>query len=71
MYQLQCADCPKICGGQTGRTFETRFQEHVRDIKNNEPNSKFAQHILDTTHEYGTMEIIMKPLHIGKKRPTT
>jgi hypothetical protein len=58
--QLQCADCPWKYVGQTGRTFKTRFKEHIRDIKNNRQNSKFAHHILDTTHEYETMEKSMK-----------
>jgi hypothetical protein len=34
--------------GQTGPAFKTRFKEHVRVMKNNGQNSKFAQHILDT-----------------------
>jgi hypothetical protein len=33
VYQLQCADCPLKYVGQTGRTFEVRFREHIRDIK--------------------------------------
>jgi hypothetical protein len=47
--------------------FQTRFKEHIRDIKNNGQNSKFAQHILDTRHDYRIMEETMKPLHIEKK----
>jgi hypothetical protein len=67
VYKLQCADCPRGYVGQTGRTFETRFKELVRDIRNNGQNSRFAQHILNTTHEYETMEKTMKILHIEKK----
>jgi predicted GIY-YIG superfamily endonuclease len=67
VYQLQCADCPKKYIGQTGRKFETRFKEHIRDIRNNGQNSRFAQHILDTGHEYETIEKTMKILHIEKK----
>jgi hypothetical protein len=66
---MQCADCLKKYIGQTGRIFQTRFKEHIRDIKNNGHNSKFAQHILDTIHDYGMMEETMKPLHIEKKGP--
>jgi hypothetical protein len=69
MYQLQFTECPIRYVGQTGRTFEIRYKEHIRDIKNNEPNSKYAQHILGTTHEYWTIQKIMKPLYIGKKGP--
>jgi hypothetical protein len=52
VYQLQSRDCPKKYIGQTGRTFKTRFKEHVRDIRNNGQNSKFAQHILDTGRKF-------------------
>jgi hypothetical protein len=38
----------------------------MRDIKNNEPNTKYAQHILDTITK---LQKIMKPLYIGKKGP--
>jgi hypothetical protein len=67
IYQLQCADCPLKYVGQTGRTFKIRFKEHIRGIKNNGQNSKFAQHIVDTTHAYRTIDQTMKILHIGKK----
>jgi len=41
-----------------------RFQEHIRYMSNN-PQSAFAQHILQNQHEYGQMSSIMtllKPL---------
>jgi hypothetical protein len=59
--------CPLKYVGQTGRTFKTRFKEHIRNIKNNGQNSKFAQHIVDTTHEYQTVDQTMKILHVAKK----
>jgi hypothetical protein len=67
VYQLQCTDCSKKYIGQTRRTFETRFKEHMRGIRNNGQNSKFDQHILDTRHEYETIEKTIKILHIKKK----
>jgi hypothetical protein len=66
---MECTECPKRYIGQTGRTFEIRYKEHIRDIKNNEPNSKYAQHIVDTTQEYGPIQKRMKPLYMGKKGP--
>jgi hypothetical protein len=66
IYQWQCGNCPQKYTGQTGRIFRIRFKEHVRDIRNNGQSSKFAQHILDTTHDYGTVENTMKILHIRK-----
>ena len=56
--------------GQTGRTFKVRSREHVRDIKNNGQSSKFAEHILDTTHEYSTTDKTLEVLYIGKKGRT-
>jgi hypothetical protein len=67
VYQLQCADCPLKYIGQNWLIFEIRFKEHIRDIKNNRQNSKFAQHIVDTTHEYRTIDQKMENLHIVKK----
>jgi hypothetical protein len=64
VYQLQCADCPLKYMGQTGRTFKIRFREHIIGIKNNGLNSIFAQHVLDTTHKYCTMDKTMKILYI-------
>ncbi|PNF38897.1 hypothetical protein B7P43_G08228 [Cryptotermes secundus] len=67
VYQLQCSDCPLKYIGQTGRTFKIRFKEHTCDINNNGQSSRFAQHVLDTTHEYSTIDKILEVLHIGKK----
>lgn len=54
--------------GQMGQTFETRFKEHARDIKNNGPYSKIGQHIIDSGHECDAMEKAMGTLHIEKKK---
>jgi hypothetical protein len=51
IYQLQCGECPLKYIGQTGRTFKARYREHINAIKaNKQQHSKFAQHILETTH---------------------
>jgi hypothetical protein len=42
-----------------------QYQEHVRYIRNN-PQSAYAQHILNNRHEYGTIEEIIKLI-----KPTT
>jgi hypothetical protein len=67
VYQMACQDCELKYIGQTGRTFRTRYKEHIRDIKINRQKSRFAQHILNTTHNYGTMEQTMTILHPKKK----
>ena len=41
--------------GQSGRPI-TRHKEHIRYIKNNNPASAYAIHILNNRHEYGTTE---------------
>jgi hypothetical protein len=49
--------------GQTSRNLKQRYQEeHIRYIRNNDPQSAFAQHILNNQHEYGTIKEIMKLL---------
>ena len=48
--------------GQTSRNLKQRYQEHVRYIRNSNPQSAFAQHTLSNQHEYGTVEEIMKLL---------
>jgi hypothetical protein len=67
IYQMTCKDCPLKYVGQTGRNFRTRYKEHIREIKMNSHKSKFAQHILDTSHNYVTIEETMNILHIEKK----
>jgi hypothetical protein len=36
--------------------FKTRCKEHIRDMKNNGQYSMFAQRIVETGHEYDTIE---------------
>jgi hypothetical protein len=67
VYLLQCTQCPQRYIGQTGRAFKTRYEDHIRDIKNIGQCSKFAQHIIEAGHEYDTIEKIMKILHTEEK----
>ena len=39
---LSCPDCKKKYTGQTGRYFYQRYSEHMRDFKNGESKSNFA-----------------------------
>jgi hypothetical protein len=43
VYKLKCGSCPGVYLGQTGRSFRTRFKEHMSDIKHNK--EKLASHI--------------------------
>jgi hypothetical protein len=60
-------DCPQYYIGQTGRTFNIRYKEHIRDIRNNNNNTGYAQHILNNKHEYGNIQDAMDILQITQK----
>ena len=50
----------------SSRSLNVRFQEHIRYIRNNNPQSAYAQHILQNQHEYIQMNSIitlLKPLN--------
>jgi hypothetical protein len=54
VYRMKCMDCPQKCVQQTGRTFYTRYKEHIQVIRNN-INSGYWNHILSTGHTYGNI----------------
>jgi hypothetical protein len=61
-------DCPLKYIGQTGRTFNTRYKDHIHDIRsNNSNNSGYSNHILNTGHAYGTMTDTMDVITTGRK----
>jgi hypothetical protein len=65
IYKLTCNTCKLAYIGQTSRSLKLRFQEHIRFIWQNNPQSAYAQHILQNRHEYGPIErlmTILKPL---------
>jgi hypothetical protein len=51
---MTCKTCNKVYIGQTSRKFNIRYREHIRYIKNNEPQSGYTQNFLHNIHEYGT-----------------
>jgi hypothetical protein len=53
--------------GQTGRSFRTRFQEHLRDFRYGNGKSSFTIHLLENGHDIGPMEDIMNTIHITDK----
>ncbi|KAI8425314.1 hypothetical protein MSG28_007086 [Choristoneura fumiferana] len=51
VYKLTCNDCSKVYVGQTGRSFNARFKEHVSAYRNEHPDkSNFAKHLLELNH---------------------
>jgi hypothetical protein len=60
-------DCPLKYVGQTGRTFNTRYKEQIHDIRSNNSNTGYSNHILNTEHTYGTVQDTMEIITLGKK----
>ena len=46
VYQLNCDNCPAVYIGETGRSIETRFKEHLRD----KTKSNFGRHLAYNNH---------------------
>jgi hypothetical protein len=62
IYQLRCNTCKRSYIGQCGRPITTRYKEHIRYIKNNNPTSAYATHLLNNRHEFGPTEETLKLL---------
>ena len=55
VYSKQCGseNCNCIYIGQTGRSFESRNDEHIKAYRNNHPEkSNIAYHVLNNNHEF-------------------
>jgi len=67
IYELTCNKCHMSYTGQTSRSLKQRYQEHIRYMKHNEPQSHYPLHILNNKHEYGLIEDTMTILkHIDE-----
>jgi len=67
IYKLMCSTCQMSYIGQIRRGLRQRYQEHVRYIRQNEPQSVYALHILNNKHKYGPINDTMTLLkHINK-----
>ena len=51
----KCQSCDNVYIGQTVRELNTRFPEHPRYIKTNNPLSAYALRILNNEHHYRPM----------------
>jgi len=60
-------DLPQIIRGKTNRILKMRFQEHTHYIKNNDPRSSYALHILNCRHEYRNINDTMTLLKQANK----
>jgi hypothetical protein len=68
IYQLECLECNMKYIGQTERSFQERYQEHMRDYKYGTGSSKFAQHLTDYKHTCSPINNTLKILKIVKKK---
>jgi hypothetical protein len=62
IYRTKCNMCRRSYVGQTGLDIATRCKEHTRYIKNNNPVSAYAMHILHNRHEYDPASSTLKLL---------
>lgn len=69
VYKLSCQDCNKVYIGQTGRSFKTRYKEHISDYRFNRNKSTYAKHLSDYHHNPTTIENSLQILHKQKKGP--
>jgi hypothetical protein len=54
--------------GLSGRTFYTRYEEHMSTLRNNNGISGYSNHIVDTEHAYGSITDTMKIIKIEKTK---
>jgi hypothetical protein len=67
IYQLNYTDCGRTYTGQTGRSFDKRYEEHLQSYKYNPQNSKLAQHTVESKYRFGKKTDIMTIKFFGKK----
>jgi hypothetical protein len=67
IYKLTCQICQKVYIGQMGRCLNIRYKKHIGSIRYNNDDSAFAQHILNTGHQYGPREQIMEMVEKARK----
>ena len=62
-YKLNCNDCNSFYIGQTGRSFLSRYSEHLKALSNNNIHSAFATHIHTKNHSYTNIDTNLEILH--------
>jgi hypothetical protein len=71
VYQVKCIDCSLKHIGQTGQTFYTGSKEHIQAVSNNNDNSGYSSHILNTGHAYGSIADTVKIIKNREKVKTS
>jgi len=67
IYTLICQTWNSAYIGQTSRNLTLRYCEHIRYIKNNDPQSTYVLHILKNICEYSSLKDIMSLLKLIHK----
>ena len=71
IYRIDCTDCEKFYIGQTSRNFKIRFKEHIQALKSGNKTSmksNFAEHLLESNHEYKNMNENLKILEFENNK---
>ncbi|KAJ4444160.1 hypothetical protein ANN_05949 [Periplaneta americana] len=67
VYNLKCNTCNNFYIGQTGRSFQTRYKEHITAIIKLQNISTYAEHITNANHTHRDINTDMEILHIQPK----
>jgi hypothetical protein len=60
-------DCPLKYIGKTGQTFKTRYKDQIQAINNNNGNSGYSKHMLNTGYTYGSITNSMTAVKSERK----
>lgn len=66
VYKLNCSSCPKFYIGQTGRSFKTRYKEHLPKNQNYN-QSTFAEHLIQEDHSFSSIHQDLEIIHLAPK----
>jgi hypothetical protein len=68
VYKLTCPQCQKAYVGQTGRSFNIRYNEHKQAFRNNSHSPSFTKHLNEEAYSFGTIHNIMQVLQYHEKK---
>ena len=62
VYKISCADCTWSYVGETGRCFETRKKEHMRNVESYARVSNIAKHAWSSNHfsDFKNSQVIIR-----------
>jgi hypothetical protein len=67
MHKLNCPACTRWYRGQAQPSFKVRYNEPTQAVCNNNENSRYSQHILNTLHLRNVLESTFDVLGTHKK----